>query len=70
MGEVILGDLCFVTAPNYYLDPNDGDVGEVMEINNKNEYILMDFKISKSIVVYYTEITKILTRQENPEYFI
>ena len=64
------GDRCLVNTPNYYLRSDDGLIGKVIEVDREDEFVFMNFKTSKNIIVYYTEITKVLSRQNDPEYFL
>ena len=67
-----MGDLVYTETEQGLLPKYDGVIATVTEIRGPNEHYTIrgDFLYSNDVLLQFNEVIKIVTKEENPEYFL
>lgn len=65
-----IGDIILVNPEDKLLKVGDGPEGVVVSVHPGDFPCRATFKISSTVPIKASEIVKILTREQNPEYFL
>lgn len=66
--EFKIGDYILVEAQKGLLTAKDGDIGKVVKVSSG--FISANFLYSKHVMIFKREVIRVLTKENDPEYFL